>query len=502
VPGALRVDDVLAARILDRQAPALRTRMLEHLDALARGGERRSLLGALVAEGRLPMEAARGIQAAVERHRRGRGLALLAELLARAGGGDAVRERGRALGPDADVEALGRAVVAAGLVDAATEGRLRAEARAALERDLAGEVARYVEGRRRAAAPGAPEPLPPAPSGLFPAPALRPGGAPDDARDLVETRPAPAVTEGPRFAIPAWIDTSDPRVGGRIAGAYTVVGKVGEGGNGVVYLAHADDDPTRPLAVKVIRRGAKPQVVGRFKREALAQGLFHHPNALEMVDAGQTPEGEHYLVLEFFDGHDLAHALEARGGKLPPRDALRVIRKVLEALDAAHGQGLIHRDLKPENILVSDDLERVKLMDFGIALIRSLGEFDDKVFHTVGPDIVGTPRYMSPEQAASEALAPTSDLYSIGLVLYELLSGSFPFESDGPLGYLACHITEDPRPLAKACPEARGWPPLLHALVDSLLQKDPDDRPQTARAVIEEIDRLLPAFEGHGAAGA
>src|SRR5690606_19974026 len=110
-------------------------------------------------------------------------------------------------------------------------------------------------------------------------------------------------------------------------------------------------------------------------------------------------------------------------GSLPPRPALLIARQVLEVLEAAHGEGVIHRDVKPENILVSADLGRARLMDFGIALLRSLGEFDDRVFHTVGPDVVGTPRYMSPEQAASEPLTPATDLYSVGLVVYEMLSG-------------------------------------------------------------------------------
>ncbi len=503
---ALRFDDVLAGRLVTRQEPALRQRVLEHLDDMARGAASRSLLGTLVAERRLTMDVARGVQDGVDRYRTGRGLGIFAELLARAGAApEVVREEGRRLGAGADLERLGAAAVAAGLVQLELEERLRFQARVTLERDLAAEVARYVDARRAvgalasgAAPVGAPSGAPSgADDGLAPAGSVLlrtdvPVPSPQEARSIVDKNLTTTVRglRGPRFRIPGWVDTGDPAVGRLVAGRYRVIGRVGAGGNGVVHLAFREDAPERPWALKLLPKGARPQEVGRFRREALANSLFAHPGALEVDGAGQTPEGEHYLAMEFFDGHDLAHVLEERG-RLPARRALRIARQVLEVLEAAHAQGVIHRDVKPENILVSDDLERTRLMDFGIALLRSLGEFDDRVFHTVGPDVVGTPRYMSPEQAASEALTPTSDLYSLGLVLYEALSGAFPFEAETPLGFLACHITEDPAPLTRACPEAAAWPPSLLRLVDALLQKDPDDRPPSAREAIEAIDRAL-----------
>ncbi|MCO5168100.1 MAG: serine/threonine protein kinase [Planctomycetes bacterium] len=482
--GALRFDDLLAGRILARERPDLRARALDHLDALLRGEASRSLLGTLVAEARLPLDAARGVQERVDRYRVGRGVGVLAELLARAGvRPEVVHAEARRLGAAADLERLGRALVAAGVLPPAEEERLRLQARVAIDRDLAAEVARFVEGRRAAFARDI------APAGSVVLRGEVPIPTADEARAIVD-RAAPPALPAPRFAIPPWVDVGDPRVGERVGGRFQVVGRVGAGGHGVVLLAFDPAAPGRPLALKLLPRGAGAQAVGRFKREALANSLFHHPGALEVVDAGQTEDGEHFLVVEFFDGQDLARALELRG-RLRPAEALGVARRALEVLEAAHTQGVIHRDVKPENVLVSLDLARVKLMDFGIALVRDLGEFDDRVFHTVGPDVVGTPRYMSPEQAASEALAPTTDLYSVGLVLYELLTGAFPYESDSPLGYLACHITEDPRPLAAACPEAARWPAALHDLVMRLLQKDPDDRPQTAGEAIAGVDRAL-----------
>ncbi|MBX3465835.1 MAG: serine/threonine protein kinase [Planctomycetes bacterium] len=495
----VRFDDLLAGRILARERPDLRARALAHLDALTRGEAARSLLGTLVAEGRLPLDAARGVQERVDRYRAGRGIGVLAELLGRAGvAPERVQEEGRRLGPSVDLERLGRALVAARLLAPAQEERLRLQARVALDRDLAAEVARFVEGRQA---------LAPAGTVVLRGEVAVPSAA--EARAIVDRaivdraivdraivdraivdRAAPPALPAPRFAIPPWVDVGEARVGARVADRYRVVGRIGAGGHGLVLLAFDEAAPERPLALKLLPRGARAQAVGRFKREALANSLFHHPGALEVVDAGETRDGEHYLVVEFFDGQDLARALELRR-RLRPAEALRVARRVLEVLDAAHAQGVIHRDVKPENVLVSRDLERVKLMDFGIALLRDLGEFDDRVFHTVGPDVVGTPRYMSPEQAASEALGPTSDLYALGLVLYELLTGAFPYESDSPLGYLACHITEDPRPLAAACPEAARWPAALHDLVTRLLQKDPDDRPQTAAEAIAAVDRAL-----------
>lgn len=492
VTTGLRFDDVLAGRILARQTPVLRERALEHLDALARGEATRSLLGTLVGEGRLSLEEARGVQDAVDRYRTGRGLGIFAEVLSRAGApADVVRQHGRRLGAAADLEGLGAAAVAAGLVEPGVEERLRFQARVMLDRDLAAEVARFLDARRAAGAlAGDPVGLAPAANQL-----LRPGvslPSQREARAIVDKNLTTTVTglRGPRFRIPPWVDIADPSVGRLVAGRYRVIGRIGAGGGGAVLLAFREDAAERPLALKLLPRGAQAQAVGRFKREALANSLFHHRNALELDDAGVTPDGEHYLALEFFDGHDLAHALEERG-RPSPRRALLVARQVLEVLEAAHEQGVLHRDVKPENILVSADLTRARLMDFGIALLRSLGEFDDRVFHTVGPDVVGTPRYMSPEQAASEALTPASDLYSVGLVLYEMLSGGFPFDADTPLGFLACHITEDPRPLRGACPEAASWPASLHRLVDALLRKDSDERPQSAREVITALDRAL-----------
>jgi serine/threonine-protein kinase len=487
----LRFDDVLAGRLLARQAPALRERLLEHLDAMARGDARRSLLGELVAGGHLGMEPARAVQRAVERYRAGRGVGVLVELASREGvSTEALQEHARRLGPAADPERLGAALVAAGVLDAPAEERLRFQARVALERDLTLALERFVDGRRAAGALSAPvDDLAPPGSAMFRADLPLPSR--EEARRIVDKNLSSAVTRlfGPRFRVPPWVDTGDPAVG-TLIDRYRVVGRIGHGGSGVVYLTFREDEPARPWALKVLERGAKPHAVGRFKREALASSLFSHRSALEVDGAGCTPAGQHFLAVEFFDGRDLGWTLHEHG-PLPARAALLVARQVLEVLEAAHAQGIIHRDVKPENILVSHDLARARLIDFGIALLGSLGEFTDRVFHTAGPDVVGSPRYMSPEQCASQPLAPTTDLYSLGLVIYEALSGATPFEAEGPLAHLKAHIVDDPRPLAQACPEAAAWPAALHALVGGLLAKDPEDRPQTARAVIDALDRVL-----------
>jgi hypothetical protein len=297
---------------------------------------------------------------------------------------------------------------------------------------------------------------------------------------------------GEPFEIPAWVDTTDPRRGQR-TNAYEIVGRVGEGSMGIVYLAREEGRPDRPVALKVLPADADSERKGRFKREILANSFFSHPGALDIYDAGETPDGEHFLAMEFFDGHDVGRILQEEV-RLMPAVAVHVALQALEPLVAAHESALVHRDVKPENILLSHDRRIAKLMDFGLALIGDLGNFRSKVFETRKFGITGTPHYLSPEQAAEDEVCPPSDLYSLGVVLYHMLSGRLPFDAKSAKGFVMCHMTKPPIPLLEAYPALSSLPPALPTLVAGLLEKEPEDRPTGVEA-IETLRELVAALE-------
>jgi hypothetical protein len=505
----LRFDDLLAARVLDRQAPDKRVAILAKLRAL--GGRQapgsKSLLASLVEGEVLTMDQARWVHAQVERYRRARGMAIYGHLLGREGVPlDRLKRLVEQLGPDADLHALGDAVVAQRLLGGEREQQLRFQARLAADRDEAHQVTAWEAQHRAAhgsdeqtqelAAPA----LPPPAADIGASGVLRlgevgaalAGAGQEDAARIVRGTLSDADDElpGPQFRIPDWIDMSDPRTGKQLAG-YRILGRVGAGAMGTVYLVDRQDDPTRPVALKLLPRDASDDAKGRFKREILANSFFHHAGVIEILDAGETDQGHQYMAMEFFDGSDLSVALEAEP-RLPPRRALHLARQVFEALAACHAAGVVHRDVKPANILVSRDGETAKLMDFGIAVISQLGEFRQQVFHSMEGGITGTPEYMSPEQASGEEIGAASDLYSMGCVLYQMLAGRLPFESETSAGFISCHLVEDPLPLAHAHAETKGLPKELLDLVDGLLQKAPQQRPAGAKEVVAVIDQVLP----------
>jgi eukaryotic-like serine/threonine-protein kinase len=213
-----------------------------------------------------------------------------------------------------------------------------------------------------------------------------------------------------------------------------------------------------------------------------------------VFDAGVAPDGQYYLAMEFMDGEDLDDLIRAEG-TLSLRAALKVGRQVGRALAAAHAAGIVHRDVKPSNILVSTDGATAKLMDFGLALIRDLGDFKAKVFESEGGGVTGTPEYLSPEQALRDPLGPPSDLYALGLVIYKCLAGRAPWSCKSPTSWIHAHIHTPPLPLAEAVPGA-AWPPQLLELLAALLEKDPAKRVQSAEEAVERIDAV---FDGLGA---
>lgn len=279
----------------------------------------------------------------------------------------------------------------------------------------------------------------------------------------------------------------DDYIGRTIAQKYQVEALIGEGGMGRVFRARqvALD---KLVVLKVLRHSllGDDRTVARFKREAKAASRLNHANSISILDFGQTEDGALFIAMEFVPGQDL-HTVLSKEGPLPESRIVRVVSQVLSALYDAHNAGVIHRDLKPENIMVEqrrNEPDFVKVLDFGIAKIQD-SEGDGPALTRTG-FVCGTPEYMSPEQARGATLDHRSDLYAVGVILYQLLTGRLPFESDTAVGYATKHLTEEPVPPSRKRPEIRVSP-AMERLIMRALSKSPDDRPQDAEAFKAEL---------------
>lgn len=275
---------------------------------------------------------------------------------------------------------------------------------------------------------------------------------------------------------------ADPLIGRVIADRYRIQERIGTGAMGCIYKA-AHDELARAVAIKVLHRhllGDESQVL-RFHREARAASRLSHPNCIAVQDFGQTEDGLLYIVMEYLAGRDLCTLLfEER--RLPWERAVHIAVQVLDALEEAHGNGIVHRDLKPENIMIlklRSDPEFVKVLDFGIAKLRDAESNGEGSFKTVTGMVFGTPEYMSPEQIQGLELDGRSDLYSLGVVMYQMLAGAPPFAGDSIVDVADQHMTAMPVPLCERHP---GLPPALCDAVECLLAKKPEDRPSDATA--------------------
>lgn len=255
---------------------------------------------------------------------------------------------------------------------------------------------------------------------------------------------------------------------------------LGGGGMANVYLAH-DRLLGRDVAVKILRGqyAEDREFVERFRREAQNAAGLSHPNIVQTYDRGETGDGSYYIAMEHVPGGTLSERIE-RDGALAASTVAEVAFQVADALGAAHEAGLIHRDIKPHNVLVTDRGD-VKVADFGIA--RAVEE--TSVSRTSA--VIGTAAYMSPEQALGRELGPQSDLYSLGVVLYEMLTGELPFTGASPTAVSLMHVNEEPRPPAEIQP---GIPPGTNALVMKLLVKDPAERYGSATELMGDLDRV------------
>jgi serine/threonine-protein kinase len=285
---------------------------------------------------------------------------------------------------------------------------------------------------------------------------------------------------------------ADSYVGREIAGQFRVLEKIGSGGMGAVYKAE-QPEMRRFVAIKILhaRYLTRQDLVTRFKREARAMSHLSHPNTARVFLYGQLEDGSCYFVMEYLEGRNLAQTVR-REGPMEPMRAMHVMSQVCAALDEAHRNGIIHRDLKPENIFLTTQggiADFPKVLDFGLAKVSERQMRPGSLILTQEGMVFGTPEFMSPEQARGETLDGRSDIYSLGVILYELLTGKLPFDAKQPLEYIQKHVREPPMPLAERAPGLLV-PPGLEAVLMRALAKLPADRFATAAALGAALQRV------------
>src|SRR5437763_6017153 len=272
---------------------------------------------------------------------------------------------------------------------------------------------------------------------------------------------------------------SDTLIGTVFDGRDRIVRKLGTGGMADVYLAE-DQELGRRVAIKILnaRHAADDSFIERFRREAKNAAGLSHPNIVSIYDRG-TAEDTYYIAMEYLDGRSLKELIVSRG-PAPIKIAVEYARQILAAVGFAHRHGIVHRDIKPHNVLVGPE-GRLKVTDFGIA--RSGASQMTEV-----GSIIGTAQYLSPEQARGAPVDQTSDLYSLGVVLYELLTGQVPFTGDTPLEIAMKHLSEPPKAPSELRPEV---PHDLDLVVLRALAKDPSDRYESAEEMDTDLERVL-----------
>lgn len=285
---------------------------------------------------------------------------------------------------------------------------------------------------------------------------------------------------------------NDPLLGALIDERYRVESLIAKGAVGSVYKAK-QELLGRQVALKVLHGylGADPESLVRFHREAKAISRLEHPNLLTLYDFGMTSDGQPYFVMDLLNGTTLAKVLTSEG-RLDVRRTLTIVKQVLEALSEAHKKGIVHRDIKPPNIVLidkEDTKEFVKLVDFSIAKMADNSTVDP-VQLTVDGIICGSPAYMSPEQCRGSDVDGRSDIYSIGIVLFESLTGKRPFSAKDLVSLMYLHVNDEPPKLSDIEPNLQ-FPVELENLVSSTLAKDPAQRPQNVEALLAKLSAVL-----------
>ena len=279
-------------------------------------------------------------------------------------------------------------------------------------------------------------------------------------------------------------------IGQLIGGRYRVTGVLGEGGMGIVFVGEQQMGSTvRKVAIKTLHPhlSKDPSVLARFHRECGTVAQLEHPNTIKFYDFGATADGTLYIAMEFVSGRSLADVVQ--DGPISPDRVTKIMRQVCGALDEAHMQGIIHRDLKPENVVLTDragETDFVKVLDFGIAARTESADAQKEAKLTQQGMVLGTPPYMSPEQFTGKALDARSDIYSLAVMSYELLTGKLPFEADTPWQWATQHMTAQPIAFEVSAP-AKNIPETMRRAILRGLSKDREQRPSTARAFFAEL---------------
>ncbi len=283
-------------------------------------------------------------------------------------------------------------------------------------------------------------------------------------------------------------DTGDPYIGTVIHGDIEIQALAGEGAMGRVYRGH-QRGTERDVAVKILHKelSSRQQLVQRFLREAKIAGKIRHPHVVEVYFTGPLSDGALSIVMEYLDGTTLQKAIVHAGGKLAPARALGIALQICDAVGEGHAQGVVHRDLKPDNVILISRAETedwVKVLDFGIARAST----PDESMKTVAGAVFGTARYISPEGAQGMRVTPASDVYSIAVMLYEMLSGHVPFDATESVGILLKHVYEAP-PTVRSWKEGMDVGEVLEKVVMDNLAKDPTLRAADGRAFAAQLLR-------------
>ncbi len=284
-----------------------------------------------------------------------------------------------------------------------------------------------------------------------------------------------------------------PELAAALAPRYEVLRPLGEGGMGLVFLAR-EPALKRLVAVKLLAPDLAddPAARARFEREARAAAALSHPNVVRVYAVGETPDLHlPFIIMQYVEGSTLAEAISARG-RMSERECRRILGEVASALSAAHARELVHRDVKPSNVLIENDTGRAYVADFGVSAALSPALRAEQTRLTATGMMIGTPVYMSPEQASADEVGPASDVYSLGILAYELLTGELPFAATTPMGWAAAHLRDTPAPVAS---RRADLSPEVGLLVDRCLGKRLSDRPtagEVARGMLPSIESEVP----------